>query len=198
MLDITDISSNFGESMESASMAGPVTSATSTTCSKISVDVSMMYNLVAGKLAVRIVELRNLNAAGRHINCVQLRLLLLPERKQRHKTKIRYVNATDVTVMDTVLFDRLQTGTFSCFHCGLADFFKSCGTPIYSLMNLSTDWNEGDWGKLAIRFRLYSTERLRRERLLGEALVSLASLALDIHREQRLLVILDSKAVINT
>merc|ERR550517_494858 len=83
MLDITDVSSNFGESMESASVAGPLTSATSTTCSKISVDISMMYNPLAGNLAVRIVELRNLNAAARYSNCVQLRLLLLPERKQR-------------------------------------------------------------------------------------------------------------------
>ena len=110
MLDITDVSSNFGESMESASVAGPLTSATSTTCSKISVDISMMYNPLTGNLAVRIVELRNLNAAARYSNCVQLRLLLLPERKQRHKTKIRYVNASDVTVMDTVVFDRFQNG----------------------------------------------------------------------------------------
>ena len=51
---------------------------------------------------------------------------------------------------------------------------------------------------MAIRFRLYSTERLRRERLLGEALVSLARLSLDVQREQRLLVILDSKAVMET
>ena len=110
MLDITDVSSNFGESMESASVAGPMTLTRSASCTKISVDISMVYNPMTGKLAVRIVELRNLNAAARLSNCVQLRLLLLPERKQRHKTKIRYVNATDVTVMDTVLFDRLQNG----------------------------------------------------------------------------------------
>ena len=53
----------------------------------------------------------------------------------------------------------------------------------------------GDWSNLAIRFRLYSTERLRRERLLGEAQIALAPLALDIQHEQRLLVILDSKNV---
>lgn len=50
----------------------------------------------------------------------------------------------------------------------------------------------GDLSSMAVRLRLYSNERLRRERLLGQAVVGLASLALDLQREQQLLVTLDS------
>ncbi len=42
---------------------------------------------------------------------------------------------------------------------------------------------------MGIRFRLYCSERLRRERLLGESFASLKLLALDqLHREQQLII----------
>ena len=46
---------------------------------------------------------------------------------------------------------------------------------------------------MGLRFRLYTSERLRRERLLGEAFLGLASLALDLQREQQLVLPLESK-----
>lgn len=46
---------------------------------------------------------------------------------------------------------------------------------------------------MGLRFRLYSNERLRRERLLGESFISLASLDLSVQREQQLTITLDSK-----
>ena len=64
------------------------------------------------------------------------------------------------------------------------------------MMNELTDeWIVGDLSKGGIRLRLYSSERLRRERLLGEALVGLASLALHLQRQHQLLVTLNSKSV---
>ena len=123
LLDMADVSlSNFGgDSMTSSSstITSPAAGG-----SKIAVDLSMAYSPSAGKLAVRIVELRNLLSPSASVQrqlssgssgCVQLRMVLLPERKQRHKITIRYVHAvavatTVISVIDTVVFNRLEPG----------------------------------------------------------------------------------------
>ena len=157
---MTDMSSTFGESESvtgSVILPGP-----NRTGNKAVVELGFSYNSVSGKLVVRLVELRQLTSASRNTS-VQLRLLLLPDRKQRCKSKLRYINedGSTVTMMETFVFSRIEPGELS---------------------------------STGIRLRLYCSERLRRERLLGEAFVGLASLTLDHQREQSLLVALETKS----
>jgi hypothetical protein len=159
-MDMTDMSSTFGESESvtgSVILPGP-----NRTGNKAVAELGFSYNSVSGKLVVRLVELRQLTSASRNTS-VQLRLLLLPDRKQRCKSKLRYINedGSTVTMMETFVFSRIEPGELS---------------------------------STGIRLRLYCSERLRRERLLGEAFVGLASLTLDHQREQSLLVALETKS----
>lgn len=164
---MTDMSSTFGES---ESVSGSVILSGHTTGNKAVIELGFCYNSSTGKLVVRLVELRQLTSFGRN-SSVQLRLLLLPDRKQRCKSKLRYVNdpnssvsgnsCSTVSMMETFVFSRIEPAELS---------------------------------STGIRLRLYSSERLRRERLLGEAFVGLASLALDHQREQSLLVALETKS----
>ena len=108
ILDITDLSSTFGES-ESVSAMSSVTISSHTQKNGGSlVDLGLAYSSTACKLAVRIVELRNLQPPRN--SPVQLRLLLLPDRKQRYRCKIRYVLNTGVQLMETVIFNRIEPG----------------------------------------------------------------------------------------
>lgn len=157
---MTDMSSTFGESESvtgSVILPGP-----NRIANKAVVEMGFSYNSVSGKLVVRLVELRQLTSASRNTS-VQLRLLLLPDRKQRCKSKLRYTNedGSTVSLMETFVFSRIEPGELS---------------------------------STGIRLRLYCSERLRRERLLGEAFVGLASMTLDHQREQSILVALETKS----
>jgi hypothetical protein len=160
MIDMTDMSSTFGESESvtgSVILPGP-----NRIANKAVIEMGFSYNSVSGKLVVRLVELRQLTSASRNTS-VQLRLLLLPDRKQRCKSKLRYTNedGSTVSLMETFVFSRIEPGELS---------------------------------STGIRLRLYCSERLRRERLLGEAFVGLASMTLDHQREQSILVALETKS----
>lgn len=129
-MDMTDMSSTFGES-ESV-LGGSVLNMPGSLSmmaiggSKAILELGMTYSPAAGKMAVRLIELRQLNAAtaagggpvniGRMSNSgtsFQLRLLLHPERKQRHKTKLRYVSESGTTapIGETFIFNRIEPGT---------------------------------------------------------------------------------------
>lgn len=160
MIDMTDMSSTFGESESvtgSVILPGP-----NRTANKAVAEMGFSYNSASGKLVVRLVELRQLTSASRNTS-IQLRLLLLPDRKQRCKSKLRYMNqdGSTVSLMETFVFNRIEPGELN---------------------------------STGIRLRLYCSERLRRERLLGEAFVGLASMTLDHQREQSLLVALETKS----
>lgn len=160
MIDMTDMSSTFGESESvtgSVILPGP-----NRTANKAMAEMGFSYNSASGKLVVRLVELRQLTSASRNTS-IQLRLLLLPDRKQRCKSKLRYMNqdGSTVSLMETFVFNRIEPGELN---------------------------------STGIRLRLYCSERLRRERLLGEAFVGLASMTLDHQREQSLLVALETKS----
>lgn len=105
MLDITDMSSTFGESESVSQMSSTISPPSSRNAL---VDLALAYSPSACKLAVRIVEMRHLQPPRN--SPVQLRLLLLPDRKQRHKTKIRYVVDSVVQLMETVIFNRIEPG----------------------------------------------------------------------------------------
>lgn len=156
-MDMTDMSSTFGES---ESVSGSVILPGSAD-NKAVIELGLVYNPSSGRLMVRLVELRQLTSAGRN-SSVQLRLLLLPDRKQRCKSKMRFINDVGgtVPVMESFVFNRIEPAELN---------------------------------STGLRLRLYSSERLRRERLLGEAFVGLASLTLDHQREQSVLVALETK-----
>ena len=107
MMDMTDMSSTFGNESDSART---MQRRSSDLDIKAAVQLGLTYNPSSGKLAVRLLEIRQLFAAGRN-GSVQLRLLLLPDRKQRHKSKVRCV-ADDGTahVSETFVFSRIDPG----------------------------------------------------------------------------------------
>ena len=169
-MDMTDISSTFGES---DSLAGgtlrrrpgaPLMGARSASVdaiNKVLIELGITYSASTCRVAVRVIELRQLSQVGRNTS-VQLRLLLLPDRKQRHKSKMRFVSdGSSVTISETFIFSKIEPA-------------ELCHT--------------------GVRFRLYGSERLRRERLLGEASVGLVAIGLETQREQPLIVTLDFKS----
>lgn len=167
MLDMTDMSSTLGEwdsvgvpmRRSGAALIG-ARSSSADSINKVLMGLGITYSAATGKVAVRVVELRQVCTVGRNTS-VQLRLLLLPERKQRHKSKMRFVtDGSCVPVGETFVFNRIEPA-------------ELCHT--------------------GVRLRLYGSERLRRERLLGEACVGLVAIGLETQREQSLVVPLDFK-----
>lgn len=129
MMDMTDMSSTFGESESvlggsvlnmASSRMSMITLPSSVNCvDKPALELGLTYSPAAGKVAIRLIELRQLNAAGspgsagfNRNTSFQLRLLLLPERKQRHKTKLRYVSESGTTapIGETFIFSRIEPG----------------------------------------------------------------------------------------
>ncbi|KAJ8963779.1 hypothetical protein NQ317_008067 [Molorchus minor] len=76
---------------------------------------------------------------------IEVRLILLPSKKQKHKTKIR--PGENPQYMESFLLHRV---------------------------------NPEDVNSMGIRLRLYGCERMRRERLIGEAIVSFANINLEL------------------
>ncbi len=138
-MDMTDMSSTFGESESvlGGSVLNMPGSLMAIGGSKAILELGMTYSPAAGKMAVRLIELRQLNAAtaagggpvniGRMSNSgtsFQLRLLLLPERKQRHKTKLRYVSESGTTapIGETFIFNRIEPGTMIFVYSSICNF----------------------------------------------------------------------------
>lgn len=87
----------------------------------------------------------------------KVRLLMLPSKKQKHKTKIR--TGESPQFMESFLLHRV---------------------------------NPEEVNSLGLRVRVYGCERMRRERLIGESIVSFASI--DLELETNLWLPLESRA----
>lgn len=75
----------------------------------------------------------------------QVRILMLPSKKQKHKTKIR--SGENPQFMESFLLHRV---------------------------------NPEEVNSMGVRVRVYGCERMRRERLIGEAIVSFSSIDLEL------------------
>ncbi|XP_076306401.1 synaptotagmin-14-like isoform X3 [Tachypleus tridentatus] len=104
-------------------------------------EVSFRYDSEAKSFVVNVLQIHELPSKERGSpSYFQLRLVLLPHKRQKHKSRIMHI--TETYVRETYTFNRINTEDLSI---------------------------------MGIRFLLFGFERMRREHLFGETIVSLAS-----------------------
>ncbi|KRT86012.1 C2 domain containing protein [Oryctes borbonicus] len=109
-------------------------------------EVALLYDAPMRKMTVHVLQARDIPSRDRgQPTHTQVRLLLLPSKKQKHKTKIRAGDHPQY--MESFLLHRV---------------------------------NPEDVNSMGIRLRLYGCERMRRERLIGESVVSFANINLEL------------------
>ncbi|XP_039231714.1 synaptotagmin-16 [Drosophila yakuba] len=112
----------------------------------IELELSLLYDAPMRKMTVHVMQAKNLPPLGiGQATHTQVRMLMLPSKKQKLKTKIR-----------------------------------SGETPQYMESFLLHRVNPEDVNNMGLRVRLYGCERLRKERLIGEAYVSFATVDLEL------------------
>ncbi|RWS11654.1 Synaptotagmin-14-like protein, partial [Dinothrombium tinctorium] len=139
-----DKEDNF-RSLSSASSSKPETSgATESQVIKCgSLEVSHAFDAPTKKLVISVIRAQELPAKDRGgANQVQVRLVLLPHKRQKFKTKMRQSNDGNVQFNEFFTFSRISPDDVLGF---------------------------------GLRFRLYGCERMRRENLIGESVISFAS-----------------------
>ncbi|KAF5271754.1 hypothetical protein FQA39_LY08077 [Lamprigera yunnana] len=109
-------------------------------------EIALLYDAPMRKMTVHVLQARDMPSRDRgQPTHTQVRLILLPSKKQKHKTKIR--SGDNPQYMESFLLHRV---------------------------------NPEDVNSMGIRLRLYGCERMRRERLIGEAIVSFANINLEL------------------
>ncbi|XP_066143937.1 synaptotagmin-16 [Euwallacea fornicatus] len=121
-------------------------------------EIALLYDAPMRKMTVHVLQGRDIphRDRGQPTN-TQVRLILLPSKKQKHKTKIR--SGENPQFMESFLLHRV---------------------------------NPEDVNSMGIRLRLYGCERMRRERLIGETLLSFANINLEL--ENNLWLTLESRS----
>lgn len=110
------------------------------------VEISLLYDAPMRKMTVHVIQARGIPSreSGQQTH-TQVRLLMLPSKKQKHKTKIR--TGENPQFIESFLLHRV---------------------------------NPEEVNSMGLRVRVYGCERMRRERLIGESIVSFASIDLEL------------------
>lgn len=109
-------------------------------------EIALLYDAPMRKMTVHVLQARDIPSRDRgQPTHTQVRLLMLPSKKQKHKTKIR--SGDNPQYMESFLLHRV---------------------------------NPEDVNSMGLRLRVYGCERMRRERLIGEAVVSFAHINLEL------------------
>lgn len=118
-----------------------------TSCSRNgSLEISLLYDAPMRKMTVHVLQARGVPSRDKGQSThTQVRLLMLPHKKQKHKTKIR--SGENPQFMESFLLHRV---------------------------------NPEEVNSMGLRIRVYGCERMRRERLIGEAIVSFANIDLEL------------------
>lgn len=118
-----------------------------TTTSKCGhLEIALLYDAPMRKMSVHVLQARDFPSRDRgQPTHTQVRLILLPSKKQKHKTKIR--SGENPQYMESFVLHRV---------------------------------NPEDVNSMGVRLRLYGCERMRRERLIGESVVSFANINLEL------------------
>ncbi|KAK6639036.1 hypothetical protein RUM43_007306 [Polyplax serrata] len=134
IFDVTDLQDEFGDAeYNSKSLYG-------------SLEVAFAYDAPMRKMTIHVLQGRDIPGKDRGgVTNTQVRLLMLPSKKQKHKSKIRA--GENPQFMESFLLHRI---------------------------------NPEDVNSMGVRFRLYGCERMRRERMIGECIVSFATLNLEL------------------
>ncbi|KAH8369484.1 hypothetical protein KR009_012377 [Drosophila setifemur] len=112
----------------------------------IELELSLLYDAPMRKMTVHVMQARSVSPLGNgQPTHTQVRMLMLPNKKQKHKTKIR--SGENPQYMENFLLHRV---------------------------------NPEEVNNMGLRVRLYGCERLRKERLIGEAYVSFATVDLEL------------------
>nr|CAD7258541.1 unnamed protein product [Timema shepardi] len=134
LFDVTDLQSAFGD-QESHLVSK---------CGHL--ETAFAYDAPMRKMTVRVLQARDIPAKDRGgASNTQVRLLMLPSKKQKHKTKIRH--GDNPQFIESFLLHRV---------------------------------NPEDVNSMGVRFRLYGCERMRRERMIGECVVSFSYINLEL------------------
>uniref|UniRef100_A0A182SGT4 C2 domain-containing protein n=1 Tax=Anopheles maculatus TaxID=74869 RepID=A0A182SGT4_9DIPT len=119
----------------------------STTGSNGTLEISLLYDAPMRKMTVHVLQARGISSRGDkgQLTHTQVRLLMLPAKRQKHKTKIR--SGENPQFMESFLLHRV---------------------------------NPEEVNSMGLRIRVYGCERMRRERLIGETIVSFANIDLEL------------------
>ncbi|XP_050067555.1 uncharacterized protein LOC126556333 isoform X2 [Anopheles maculipalpis] len=120
---------------------------TTTTGSNGTLEISLLYDAPMRKMTVHVLQARGISSRGDkgQLTHTQVRLLMLPAKRQKHKTKIR--SGENPQFMESFLLHRV---------------------------------NPEEVNSMGLRIRVYGCERMRRERLIGETIVSFANIDLEL------------------
>ncbi|KAE8749270.1 hypothetical protein FOCC_FOCC003977 [Frankliniella occidentalis] len=114
-------------------------------CACGQLEVAFAYDAPMRNMTIHLLQARDIPAKDRGGSThTQVRLLLLPAKKQKCKSKVRHGDQPQF--MESFLLNRI---------------------------------NPEDVNSMGVRFRLYGCERMRRERLIGECVVSFAAINLE-------------------
>ncbi|XP_054264649.1 synaptotagmin-16 isoform X2 [Macrosteles quadrilineatus] len=128
------------------------------------VEVAFAYDAPMRKMTVHVLQARDIPAKDRGgASHTQVRILLLPSKKQKHKSKIRH--GENPQFMESFLFHRV---------------------------------NPEDVNSMGIRLRLYGCERMRRERMIGETIMSFSCVNLELESNMWLPLEPRSNITLNT
>uniref|UniRef100_A0A182JB69 C2 domain-containing protein n=1 Tax=Anopheles atroparvus TaxID=41427 RepID=A0A182JB69_ANOAO len=110
-------------------------------------EISLLYDAPMRKMTVHVLQARGIASRGDkgQLTHTQVRLLMLPAKRQKHKTKIR--SGENPQFMESFLLHRV---------------------------------NPEEVNSMGLRIRVYGCERMRRERLIGETIVSFANIDLEL------------------
>lgn len=132
------------KSLKSEFSAGPF-SPTNQRGTDCALQLALFYDAPIRKMTVHVLQARGIPLRETQQIHTQVRLLMLPSKKQKHKTRIR--PGENPQFMESFLLHRV---------------------------------NPEEVNSMGLRVRLYGCERMRRERLIGEAVVSFASIDLEL------------------
>uniref|UniRef100_A0A182Q298 C2 domain-containing protein n=1 Tax=Anopheles farauti TaxID=69004 RepID=A0A182Q298_9DIPT len=120
---------------------------TTTSGSNGTLEISLLYDAPMRKMTVHVLQARGIASRGDkgQLTHTQVRLLMLPAKRQKHKTKIR--SGENPQFMESFLLHRV---------------------------------NPEEVNSMGLRIRVYGCERMRRERLIGETIVSFANIDLEL------------------
>uniref|UniRef100_A0A182K7Z8 C2 domain-containing protein n=1 Tax=Anopheles christyi TaxID=43041 RepID=A0A182K7Z8_9DIPT len=168
LYDTSDLKSLKSEAdgVRSGGFDGPVTTTNTTTTtttaatgSNGTLEISLLYDAPMRKMTVHVLQARGIASRGDkgQLTHTQVRLLMLPAKRQKHKTKIR--SGENPQFMESFLLHRV---------------------------------NPEEVNSMGLRIRVYGCERMRRERLIGETIVSFANI--DLELETNLWLPLESRS----
>ncbi|XP_052900676.1 synaptotagmin-16 [Anopheles moucheti] len=141
--DLKSLKSDGDAAVTATTFEGPA----STTGSNGTLEISLLYDAPMRKMTVHVLQARGISSRGDkgQLTHTQVRLLMLPAKRQKHKTKIR--SGENPQFMESFLLHRV---------------------------------NPEEVNSMGLRIRVYGCERMRRERLIGETIVSFANIDLEL------------------